>query len=225
MNCRNAQEKIIDLMASRESGLREELDQHVRGCARCRAFLASQASLSTAVDSHLRLIANEPVPSSLLSGVRARLEQEAAPGQWILGWRFAAVAAAVVLVAAAGIRTRRPDIPGRAPQATAQVALGSPNMNRALTLSPQIQQPASKTSPVAAVRKAGVLAHSSAPEVLVLPEEQQAFRRFVRDISKDRDTAKALVAAVPDSADAPVDIALLTIESVEVKPLKGTDSE
>jgi hypothetical protein len=225
MNCRNAQEKIIDLMASRESGLREELDQHVRGCARCRAFLASQASLSTAVDSHLRLIANEPVPSSLLSGVRARLEQEAAPGQWILGWRFAAVAAAVVLVAAAGIRTRRPDIPGRAPQATAQVAPGSPNMNRALTLSPQIQQPASQNSPVAAVRKAGVLAHSSAPEVLVLPEEQQAFRRFVRDISKDRDTAKALVAAVPDSADAPVDIALLTIESVEVKPLEGTDSE
>jgi hypothetical protein len=226
MNCRNAQEKIIDLMASRESGLREELDQHVRGCARCRAFLASQASLSTAVDSHLRLIANEPVPSSLLSGVRARLEQEAAPGQWILGWRFAAVAAAVVLVAAAaGIRTRRPDIPGRAPQATAQVAAESPNMNRALTLSPPIQQPASKTSPVAAVRRAGVLAHSSAPEVLVLPEEQQAFRRFVRDISKDRDTAKALIAAVPDSADAPVDIALLTIESVEVKPLEGTDSE
>jgi hypothetical protein len=225
MNCRNAQGKIIDLMASRESGLRDELDQHVRGCARCRAFLASQASLSTAVDSHLRLIANEPVPSSLLSGVRARLEQEAAPGQWILGWRFAAVAAAVVLVAAAGIRTRRPDALGRAPQATAQVAPGSPNMNRARTLSPQIQQPASKTSPVAAVRKAGVLAHSSAPEVLVLPEEQQAFRRFVRDISKDRDAAKALVAAVPDSADAPVEIALLTIESVEVKPLDGVDRE
>jgi hypothetical protein len=225
MNCRNAQEKIIDLMASRESGLREELDQHVRGCARCRAFLASQASLSTAVNSHLRLIANEPVPSSLLSGVRARLEQEAAPDQWILGWRFAAVAAAIVLVAAAGIRTRRPDTPGRAPQATAQVAPGSSNMNRALTLSPQIQQPASKASPVVAVRKAGVLAQSSAPEVLVLPEEQQAFRRFVSDISKDRAAAKALVAAVPDSADAPVEIALLTIESVEVKPLEGTGSE
>jgi hypothetical protein len=223
MNCRSAQEEIIDAMASRESGLRGELDQHVRECANCRAVLASQASLSTMIDSHLRLIANQPMPPSLLPGVRARLEQEAAPRQWVFSWRFAAVAAAIVLLVAVGIRMLRPDTSGRAPEAIAQVAPGSPNVNRAPTVGPQVEQPARKTSRV--IRKASVPAHSSAPEVLVLPEEQQAFRRFVSDISKDRDAAKALVAAAPDSADAAVEIALLTIENVEVKPLEGTDSE
>jgi hypothetical protein len=75
------------------------------------------------------------------------------------------------------------------------------------------------------VRKGSIPAHSSAPEVLVLPEEQQAFRRFVSDISKDRASANALVSAAPDSGDGPVEIALLAIENVEIKPLEGTDSE
>jgi hypothetical protein len=223
MNCRSAQEEIVDAMASREYELRGKLDRHVRECAGCSAFLASQTSLSAAVDSHLRLIANEPVPPSLLPGVRAQLDQEPAPRQWAFSWRFAAVAAAVVLLLAAGIRMLRSDTSGRAPEATAQVAPGSPSVNRAATVGPQAQQPARKTSRV--IRKAGVHAHSSAPEVLVLPEEQQAFRRFVSDISKDWDVAKVSVAAAPDSADAAVEIALLTIENVEVKPLEGTDSE
>jgi hypothetical protein len=36
---------------------------------------------------------------------------------------------------------------------------------------------------------------------------------------------KALVSAAPGNGDAPVEIALLTIENVEVKPLEGTDCE
>ena len=112
MNCRSAQEKIVDAIASRESGLCEDLDQHVRECAGCRAFLASQASLASAIDSHLRLIAKEPVPPSLLPRVRARLEQETAPRQSILRWQFAAVATVVVLLVAAAIRMRDSDKPG-----------------------------------------------------------------------------------------------------------------
>ncbi len=224
MNCRSAQEKIVDAMASREPGLRGDLDQHVRECAGCRAFLASHASLASAIDSHLRLIANEPVPPPLLPGVRARLEQEAAPRQWIFSWRFAAVAIVVVLATVIGMRDS--DKPGRPKETTAKVAYGSPDVNRPPTVSSQIQLPAPKASRfAAAVRKASIPAHSSAPEVLVLPEEQQAFRRFVSDISKDRASANALVSAAPDSGDGPVEIALLAIENVEIKPLEGTDSE
>jgi anti-sigma factor RsiW len=226
MNCRSAQEKIVDAMASREPGLRGDLDQHVRECAGCHAFLASHASLASAIDSHLRLIANEPVPPSLLPAVRARLEQEAAPRQWIFSWRFAAVATVVVLLVATVIGMRDSDKPGRPKETTAKVAHGSPDVNRPPTVSSQIQLPAPKASRfAAAVRKASIPAHSSAPEVLVLPEEQQAFRRFVSDISKDRASANALVSAAPDSGDGPVEIALLAIENVEIKPLEGTDSE
>jgi hypothetical protein len=225
MNCRRAQEKIADAIASRESGLCEDPDQHVGECAGCRAFMASQASLAAAIDSHLRLIAKEPVPPSLLPRVRARLEQETAPRQPILRWQFAAVATAVVLLVAAAIRMRDSDKPGSPAETTAKVAPGSPHVNHPPTASPPINPPATKTPRVAAIRKASVSAHSSAPEVLILPEEQQAFRRFVSEISKDQDAAKALVSAAPGNGDAPVEIALLTIENVEVKPLEGTDSE
>ena len=225
MNCRSAQEKIVDAIASRESGLCEDPDQHVGKCAGCRAFLASQASLASAIDSHLRLIAKEPVPPSLLPRVRARLEQETAPRQSILRWQFAAVATVVVLLVAAAIRMRDSDKPGSPAEPTAKVALESPHVNHPPTASLAINQPAPKTPRVAAIRKASVSAHSSAPEVLILPEEQQAFRRFVSEISKDQDSAKALVSAAPGNGDAPVEIALLTIENVEVKPLEGTDSE
>ncbi|HEY1472414.1 MAG TPA: hypothetical protein VGF61_25480 [Candidatus Acidoferrum sp.] len=224
MNCRSAQEKIVDAMASREYETRGELDQHVLQCAECRAFLASQASLASAVDSHLRLIANEPVPPSLLPRVRLRLEHEAAPRHSIPGWQFAAVAAALVLLVAAAIRMPHSDKPERPTKTTAKVASESPDVNR--PVSPQIQKPAPKAAPVAvAIRKAAAPAHSSAPEVLILPEEQQAFRLFVRDIYEDRVSAKALVSAAPDTPDAPVDIALLTIDNVQIKPLEGTDSE
>jgi hypothetical protein len=225
MNCRSAQEKIVDAMVSREPGLCGDLDQHVRECAGCRAFLASHASLASAIDSHLRLIANEPVPPSLLPGVRARLDQEAAPRQWIFSWRFAAVAIVVVLLVATVIGMRDSDKPGRPKQTTAKVAHGSPDVNRPPIFSSQIQLPAPKASRVAAVRTASIPAHPSAAEVLVLPEEQQAFRRFVSDIAEDRRSANAIISAVPGNGDVPVEIALLTIENVEVKRLDGTDSE
>ncbi len=223
MNCGSAQHEIIDAMATGESELRAELHQHVRECTACRAFLANQVSLASAIDSYLRLVANEPAHPSLLPRVRARLEQEAAPRERIVSWQFVAFAAAVVLLIAIGLRTLRPHTITRVPEAAAQVAPESPIVN--LPVSSQAEEPAPQTFRVAAAaRKASVPAHSSDTEVLVLPEEQQAFRRFVSHISQDQGSAKALLAGAPDE-DAPVEIALLTITNVEVKPLEGTDSE
>jgi hypothetical protein len=54
-------------------------------------------------------------------------------------------------------------------------------------------------------------------QVLVLREEQEAYAHFVTELSKDRDYAIALTSAASESGDAPVEIALLTIKSVEVK--------
>ena len=71
MNCRSAQEKIVAAIASRESALCGDLDQHVRECTGCRAFLASQASFASAIDSHLRLIANGAC-ASFVAASRAR---------------------------------------------------------------------------------------------------------------------------------------------------------
>ena len=225
MNCKVAQGKIVDAMAAHEWGLRGELDQHLRECANCRAFFASQTSLSTAIDSHLRLIADEPGPPSLLPRVRVRLQEEVAPRQWIPRWRLAAVAAVVVLLVAVSIRMGNSDKTDHATESAARVAPGPPNVNQPRTVSVQVQKPAPRTSRVPVVQKARGPVYSSTPDVLILPEEQEAFRRFVSDIAKDRHSANAIISAAPGNGDAPVEIALLTIENVEVNPLEGTDSE
>jgi hypothetical protein len=75
------------------------------------------------------------------------------------------------------------------------------------------------------VRRAGVPAPSTTPEVLVLREEQEAYAHFVTELSKDRDSAIVLTSAAAEGGDAPVEIALLTIKSVEVKPLEGSGNE
>ncbi len=224
MNCGSVHHEIVDAMASGESELRGKVHQHVRECTACRAFLANQASLASAIDSYLRLVANEPAPPSLLPRVRARLEQQAAPRQSIFSWQFVAFAAAAVLLIAIGVRTLRPNTTIRVPEDAARVAPEPPIVNS--PVSPRAEEPAPKSSRGAAVaRKTNVPANSPATEILVPPEEQQAFQRFVSHISQDQDSAKALVAAAPVHADAPVEIALLTITNVEVKPLEGTDSE
>jgi len=223
MNCTNARKEIIDATASRESALPVDLHQHVRACHTCRAFFATQASLAAAVDSHLQFIANESAPPSLLPAVRARIAHETVSRRRIFAWQFATFAVAVVLLVAVGIRMLRSDTNARLPGAVAQITPESPIANR--PVSPQVEEPAPKTSGVAAAgRKASIPTHSSSTEVLVLPEEQQAFRRFVSHIAQDQNSAKALAAAA-DRADAPVEIALLAITNVEVKPLEGTDSE
>jgi hypothetical protein len=110
MNCRRAQEKPVDAIASRESGLCEDPDQQWAS-APDAALLASQASLASAIDSHLRLGAR-----SLCLFVNclacAPGSSETAPRQSILRWQFAAVATVVVLLVAAAIRMRDSDKPG-----------------------------------------------------------------------------------------------------------------
>lgn len=220
MNCRRAQEEIITALASSESGFRGDLAQHVRDCVSCRAFFTTQTALFRSIDAHLRPIANEPVPRSLLPGVRARLQEECLPRpQWISAWGIAAIAALVVFTAAARIQMRHPAMTDHAKSA-AEVMPGSPTVNRRGPADRRVPRHAAQPSPTRVVPRTAVPALSIAPEVFVLREEQEAYAYFVTELSKDRDSAMALTSAAPERGDAPVEIALLTIKSVEVKPLE-----
>jgi len=226
MNCQRAQEKIIEALASRESEPPAELGQHLHGCAGCRAAFANQAALFQAIDSHLRVIANEPVPPSLLPGVRVRLREDARPcPKWVPNWRPAAVAALVVLAAAVSIPLRRWGTPGHATGTTPLVASSPASANRPRPSDRRVPAPAPAPAPARVAPKTRVRASSSPPEVLVLREEQEAFAHFVAGLSGGQDFAIALASSAPANGDAPVEIALLTIDSVEVKPLEGSGSE
>ena len=226
MNCRGAQKAIITALASSESAFPEDLDQHLRDCDSCCAFYTTQTALFRSIDSHLRPIANEPVPRSLLPGVRARLLEQRSPRpQWISTWGIAAIAALVVFTAAVRIQMRHSGMADHASERAAEVVPGSPTVNRRGPADRRVPRHASQPSPSRFVRRAGVPAPSTTPEVLVLREEQEAYAHFVTELSKDRDSAIVLTSAAAEGGDAPVEIALLTIKSVEVKPLEGSGNE
>jgi hypothetical protein len=56
-------------------------------------------------------------------------------------------------------------------------------------------------------------------------EERQAFARFVAELPDEREVALALTRPASALEDVPVEIALLQIESLELKPLEGTPGE
>jgi hypothetical protein len=225
MNCKRAQKKIVNELASGESGFGGQLGQHLQNCAACCAFFANQAALFQAIDSHVHAIANGPMPPSLLPCVRVRLQEEVLPGpQGTRTWQLAAIAAVIVLSAVVGLQMHRQAAPEHTTESTPPVA-SSDSVNRARPVDYTAVKPVAKSTYARMVRKRSVPAHSLTPEIRILPEEQEAFRLFVSRISKDRDTAIALTSAAPENGEAPVEIALLTIKNVEVKPLEGTDSE
>jgi hypothetical protein len=222
MKCKRAQEEISASLVSGESEIGRELRQHLQDCAACGAFFADQVALFQALDSHLRAIANEPVPPSLLPGVRVRL-QEVLPPQGTRTWQLATMGALVILSAAAVMPLRRSVAPAYTTGSTPAVAHSE---NSARRSRPALgRAPLPQPLPPQVTRKVGVATTSSTAEVLVLREEQEAYMHFVNELSKDRDAAVALTLAAHASEDVPVEIALLAIKSVEVKPLEGTDSE
>jgi hypothetical protein len=57
------------------------------------------------------------------------------------------------------------------------------------------------------------------PEVIVLPEEQAAFAKFVRQLPERQEVILAVAHAAPANDDLPAEIASLEIEGLEMKPL------
>ena len=66
---------------------------------------------------------------------------------------------------------------------------------------------------------------SSQPEVLVPPDEREAFSRFVLTVQQHGDVAAALLAPSPKKQDALVTVEPLQITPLEVKPLEGRETE
>jgi hypothetical protein len=226
MNCERVQEKVIEALASGESELRGRQRLHLQSCVGCRAFFADQTALFQAIDSRLRVIANEPVPPSLLPGLRVRLREDApAHSLWIPVRQRFAIAAVVILAVVVSLPLRRTEPVAHSTAESPLVASGRSSEVPAKPSEAAVLATLPRRPHAASASRAGAAVPAPAPEVLVLGEEQEAFAHFVAGLFSDRDAAAALASAEPAKGDAPVEIALLTIESVEVKPLEGSSDE
>jgi len=227
MNCKQCQVKILNSLAAGAAQLSREAFDHQQTCPVCREFHDAQANLFHSMDASLHAMVNQAIPPSLFPGVRARLSQEqVARRGWISHWSFAVVTAVAFVAVSVGYVRHR-----------SENHLNSPEVGLVVSQSTGNSLPAAQTPriPVIALpnrtyKRANPQVPSPAtseatPEVIVLAEERQAFARFVAEIPEEQEVALALTQPAPAPEEVPVQIALLQIDSLELRPLEGTPRE
>lgn len=220
MNCQQCQKGILDVLAAGEAKLPGAVAAHQQDCAACQAYYKSQARLFRQLEEGLTAIANEEVPASLVPRVRARLDEE--PPQrysWMPG-RGAAAIVAVILGVSLGFVLYRTNhhavLPENVPVAARGVENPVPSVRPPRkVVTPSLNQGHEQGGSVAAAAKSS----AAVPEVIVLPEEQAAFAKFVRQLPERQEVILAVAHAAPANDDLPAEIASLEIEGLEMKPL------
>jgi hypothetical protein len=223
MNCKRCREKILESLAAGQKVLPVGASCHRESCEACREFFHAQQTVFFAIDKNLRSLSNQPVPPSLLPSVRARLDEVSVPS----GLRFytltvVAVTAAALLTINLGYRLR-PSVHSAKSSPVTSVVSGSVFApQREL---PRNQEPRKRYIPAPKVRRFAPVSSAGVPEVIVLAEERQAFAKFVSEVPEEPDVAQALALPTPAESGDAVEIALVQIDELEVKPLEGTATE
>jgi len=228
MPCEDYREALIEAAAV-DARLSPALRSHLDACAPCRAAFVEETQLFAAIDIGLRTAANAEVPASFLPGVRASLPDDTASQR---GWRpfliFAAAAVAIVLTVL--VTARLPHTindnqakqifsapPREKPEASARgEARGTPAIvasSRSYRM-PHQRNTAPASSP-----------SSNAMDVLVPPEEREAFARFIGSQPGRSGVVIAVVAGAADNKDKRLSVEPLEIAELEVKPLEALASE
>jgi hypothetical protein len=229
MNCQQVQKEMLDRLAAGDAVLPVELLAHQQSCHHCRRYYDQQSALFRSMEQGLGRMANAPVPPSLLPMVRSRLDQQAAAGfTWLYGWRVAGLTAGAVVAAALVLFWHRPLRIPATPEGARTVAgqhNGTPQRSAAQITSEVLQAPAMSAPQVVKSRNrppASGPAAQPAPEVMVLNEEREAFSRFIARVPENPAAALALTRPLLGSEFA-VEIALLKIDTLEVKPLESAE--
>jgi hypothetical protein len=228
MPCQHYKNALIEAAASGAQP-QGDLRAHLAGCADCRAAFAQEQSLFASIDAGLHVAANAEAPASLLPRVRARLDDAVAKQRrWLQPVILAA--ASVALTFAIFLFARpHPSRPDNQAKQTPQI-LGSETLVK--NARPQVSGPAtqivSSTANKSQTRVHSTLLRtvtSSQLEVLVPPDEREAFARFVAVLGERREVALALATPAPQRKDEPASLEPLQIKELEIKTLQERQTE
>ena len=226
MNCERYQEKILGALASGETLPIGEIAAHLRACAGCREFYEAKRQLLVAIDASVRAMVNEDVPASLLPRVRTRMEAASARQMgWRPRWQMG-IAAALLLALTFAVMWHRPE---QNSARTSPASVATPESTAA------VAEPNARGGEKHLVQKKGsVLRKVARPiigpseqriEVIVLPEEREAFAKFVAELPKQEEAAAVLTRPASEAGNPSVEIALLQIRELKVEPLEPSEEK
>jgi hypothetical protein len=226
MNCHKARKKITDVLAG-ETVVPPYVASHQANCAECQTFYENQRQLFASIDTGLRDRVNSPVPLSFFLRLRATLDQRPAPRSLgISRWTYAALAATLVL-ALTGVAFRNHFLRQDASSEPNHIVARSDRqpVPKPPPIASEVANP--RTTPVRSQKASPAAAAPSevAPEVIVLAQEREAFARFISHTPSKAGVGPTLRPEVPELTDAPIDIALIEIQDVEITPLESMNGD
>jgi hypothetical protein len=192
MPCEKYQDALIDLAAG-GSEVISAVREHLNVCASCRSYLEQEQVLFASVDSGVRQAINAPLPASLLQRLHARVAQQA-PAKRIAstGWMYATAAAVVLIVLMLPVlRPRNAKV--RMPSLDHQPRSASSTTNVEKSQADPLNAARVQRSPLQANKRAVPRTAGLNSEVLVPPDEREAFEGFLSDLNGRQDLAAALV--------------------------------
>jgi len=177
--------------------------------------------LLASIESGLRRIANAEVPATLQPRVLSRFAEETraegARNMIRIGGFAAAAVLVVILLAFLWPRDAKEAAtpPGMKPLPAEQKEGSAPQQQ-----SPDIAPRAVTRISQRNAKGAALVAGKSEPEVLIPPEEREAFAHFVSSVQERKDLALALVNPAPERKTELLDVEPLQIARLEMQPLE-----
>lgn len=204
-----------------------ELRAHLEICASCRASLAEEVQLFTAIDSGLRASANAEVPASLFPRVRAKLNESAAPRRsWIPV--FAAISATATLLLAIVILRGAAD--RAAPKKVQLSAAVRGDVPRETKPAPDAMPSVEKKAPPLRAKtpwraRTAAVAPFTRVAVLVPPGQKQAMDILLASLQQGVVKPDVLLADQPEKSLPELEVSPLAIAPIEIKPLVQVGTE
>lgn len=229
MPCESYREALTDAVAAAAGSappLTEELRAHLEACSACRAFLAEEQQLFSAIDSSVRFAANAEVPASLVARVRVGLnEQQVRQHSWFpLG---AALASAVLLLTIVFfVRAYERHASESNPKANAVARGGAPA--EAAVLPTPLVAPRSQIAPHPGRHRSSQIERAATPDevrVLIPPGQKQAVDALLIALKTGAVDGNILAVAEGHKPSQDGELSPLSISPIEIQPLAPVSEE
>jgi hypothetical protein len=221
MKCEDYGKALIEGAASGEK-FESRLAGHLEECAQCREKLQHEEALFAAIDQALHTKVNEMPRDGFLTGVQARIREQApSKSQWTPVLALTGAALALTLVAMLHPWTTSPSPHTESMKVSKIVPhrlVSEESEPKTNNTDGRVRRPQSP-----ALRPEGVQIASGELEVLVPPDEGKAFHQFVARLQGQEQVAQAVarpvVSSVPDEKNELPEIAPVEIAGLQLEPL------